>query len=63
MKMTNVINAIESPFDGIVSAFFFEAGELVSDGMLLAEVEAEVELTDDEEEAAEVESAKTEESA
>ncbi|WP_086024318.1 3-methylcrotonyl-CoA carboxylase [Shewanella pealeana] len=43
MKMTNVINAIESPFDGIVSAFFFEAGELVSDGMLLAEVVAEVE--------------------
>ncbi|MGS0690750.1 3-methylcrotonyl-CoA carboxylase [Shewanella sp. 30m-9] len=52
MKMTNAINAIESPFDGIVSAFFFEAGELVSDGMLLAEVEA-----------TEVESAKTEESA
>ena len=38
--MTNVINAIEAPFDGVVSAFFFEAGELVSDGMLLAEVEA-----------------------
>ncbi|MCK8044257.1 3-methylcrotonyl-CoA carboxylase [Shewanella sp. 1CM18E] len=54
--MTNVINAIESPFDGIVSAFFFEAGELVSDGMLLAEVEAAVE-------AAEAESAKTEETA
>ncbi|MGS0694668.1 3-methylcrotonyl-CoA carboxylase [Shewanella sp. 0m-4] len=59
MKMTNVINAIESPFDVIVSAFFFEAGELVSDGMLLAEVEAKAEK----EEAAEVESAKTEESA
>ncbi|MCL1139018.1 3-methylcrotonyl-CoA carboxylase [Shewanella pneumatophori] len=54
MKMTNVINAIEDPFDGIVSAFFFEAGELVSDGMLLAEVVAEVEA---------LESTETEESA
>ncbi|MCG9730858.1 HlyD family efflux transporter periplasmic adaptor subunit [Shewanella sp. Isolate13] len=39
MKMTHVINAIESPFDGVVTAFFFEPGELVSDGELLAEVE------------------------
>ncbi|WP_259649576.1 3-methylcrotonyl-CoA carboxylase [Shewanella sp. MBTL60-007] len=54
--MTHVINAIESPFDGVVSAFFFEPGELVSDGMLLAEVIAEVE-------AAEVEPAEAEESA
>ncbi|MFT5705351.1 MAG: biotin carboxyl carrier protein [Shewanella sp.] len=38
MKMTNVINAIESPFDGIVSAFYFDIGELVSDGALLVEV-------------------------
>ncbi|WP_299803160.1 3-methylcrotonyl-CoA carboxylase [uncultured Shewanella sp.] len=48
--MTNIRDTIEAPFDGIVSAFFFEAGELVSDGMLLAEVEA-------------LEPAKTEESA
>ena len=40
MKMTKVINAIEAPFNGVVSAFFFEPGELVSDGELLAEVEA-----------------------
>ncbi|ABZ77455.1 hypothetical protein Shal_2906 [Shewanella halifaxensis HAW-EB4] len=46
MKMTNVINAIESPFDGVVGAFFFEPGELVSDGMLLAEVEAKVETAE-----------------
>lgn len=31
---------MEPPYDGIVSAFFFDAGELVSDGMLLAEVSA-----------------------
>ncbi|RTR34428.1 3-methylcrotonyl-CoA carboxylase [Shewanella atlantica] len=36
MKMT--YSAIESPFDGTVSAFFFEPGELVSDGSLLVEV-------------------------
>ena len=34
------ITSLESPCDGIVSAFFFNAGELVSDGMLLAEVTA-----------------------
>ena len=34
------ITSLESPYDGIVSAFFFNAGELVSDGMLLAEVTA-----------------------
>ncbi|AQS37245.1 hypothetical protein Sps_02085 [Shewanella psychrophila] len=39
MKMTHVINAIESPFDGVVSAFFFEPGELVTDGTILVEVE------------------------
>ncbi|MEC4726906.1 3-methylcrotonyl-CoA carboxylase [Shewanella sp. D64] len=38
MKMTNVINAIESPFDGTVSAFFFNVGELVSDGAQLVDV-------------------------
>jgi len=38
MKMT--YSAIEAPFDGIVSAFFFEPGELVSDGSLLVEVTA-----------------------
>ncbi|MCL1093359.1 3-methylcrotonyl-CoA carboxylase [Shewanella kaireitica] len=32
------ITSLESPYDGIVSAFFFNAGELVSDGILLAEV-------------------------
>jgi len=37
MKMT--YSAIESPFDGTVSAFF-EPGELVSDGSLLVEVTA-----------------------
>ncbi|MGS0827376.1 ATP-binding protein [Shewanella sp. 0m-8] len=42
MEAMKMEYTIESPFDGIVSAFFFEAGELVSDGMLLAEVEAEV---------------------
>ncbi|MCG9730857.1 ATP-grasp domain-containing protein [Shewanella sp. Isolate13] len=43
MEAMKMEYTIESPFDGIVSAFFFEPGELVSDGMLLAEVEAEVE--------------------
>ncbi|BAJ01248.1 3-methylcrotonoyl-CoA carboxylase subunit alpha [Shewanella violacea] len=37
--MTHVIDAIESPFDGLVSAFFFEPGELVTDGTILVEVE------------------------
>ena len=39
MKMTHVINAIESPCDGVVTSFFFEAGELVTDGTILVEVE------------------------
>ncbi|WP_299811224.1 acetyl/propionyl/methylcrotonyl-CoA carboxylase subunit alpha, partial [uncultured Shewanella sp.] len=40
MEAMKMEYTIESPFDGIVSAFFFESGELVSDGELLAEVEA-----------------------
>ncbi|ABZ77454.1 Carbamoyl-phosphate synthase L chain ATP-binding [Shewanella halifaxensis HAW-EB4] len=43
MEAMKMEYTIESPFDGVVSAFFFEPGELVSDGMLLAEVVAEVE--------------------
>ena len=39
MKMTHVINAIESPCDGVVTSFFFEPGELVTDGTILVEVE------------------------
>jgi|GEM_PF-3487265 len=38
MKMT--YSAIESPFDGIVTSFFFDPGELVTDGSLLVEVKA-----------------------
>ncbi|WP_112354098.1 3-methylcrotonyl-CoA carboxylase [Shewanella benthica] len=48
--MTHVINAIESPFDGLVSAFFFEPGELVTDGTILVEVEP-LEPTETEEKA------------
>lgn len=40
MEAMKMEYTIESPFDGTVSAFFFDAGELVSDGMLLAEVSA-----------------------
>jgi len=36
MKMT--YSAIESPFDGIVTSFFFDPGELVTDGCLLVEI-------------------------
>lgn len=42
MEAMKMEYTIESPFDGVVSAFFFNAGELVSDGMLLAEVEPTV---------------------
>ncbi|GIU23451.1 acetyl/propionyl/methylcrotonyl-CoA carboxylase subunit alpha [Shewanella sp. MBTL60-007] len=51
MEAMKMEYTIESPFDGVVSAFFFEPGELVSDGMLLAEVEAEAEMTAEKEEA------------
>ncbi|MDB2386277.1 3-methylcrotonyl-CoA carboxylase [Shewanella sp.] len=34
------ITSLESPFDGVVTSLFFNAGELVSDGMLLADVTA-----------------------
>ncbi|WP_076408256.1 acetyl/propionyl/methylcrotonyl-CoA carboxylase subunit alpha [Shewanella sp. UCD-KL12] len=39
MEAMKMEYTIESPFDGAVSAFFFEPGELVSDGDLLVEVE------------------------
>ncbi|QQX78958.1 acetyl/propionyl/methylcrotonyl-CoA carboxylase subunit alpha [Shewanella sp. KX20019] len=42
MEAMKMEYTIESPFDGVVSAFFFNAGELVSDGMLLAEIEPAV---------------------
>ncbi|WP_299493804.1 acetyl/propionyl/methylcrotonyl-CoA carboxylase subunit alpha [uncultured Shewanella sp.] len=40
MEAMKMEYTIEAPFDGIVSAFYFEPGELVSDGTQLAEVEA-----------------------
>ncbi|WOT04186.1 acetyl/propionyl/methylcrotonyl-CoA carboxylase subunit alpha [Shewanella youngdeokensis] len=40
MEAMKMEYTIESPFNGVVSALFFDTGELVSDGMLLAEVEA-----------------------
>ncbi|ABV88120.1 acetyl/propionyl/methylcrotonyl-CoA carboxylase subunit alpha [Shewanella pealeana] len=51
MEAMKMEYTIESPFDGVVTAFFFEPGELVSDGMLLAEVEAKAEITAEKEEA------------
>ncbi|ACJ30144.1 Biotin/lipoyl attachment:Carbamoyl-phosphate synthase L chain, ATP-binding:Carbamoyl-phosphate synthetase large chain [Shewanella piezotolerans WP3] len=40
MEAMKMEYTIEAPYAGVVSAFFFDAGELVSDGMLLAEVSA-----------------------
>ncbi|MFT5789902.1 MAG: 3-methylcrotonyl-CoA carboxylase alpha subunit, partial [Shewanella sp.] len=51
MEAMKMEYTIESPFDGVVSAFFFNAGELVSDGMLLAEVTPEETAADEKEEA------------
>ncbi|BAJ01251.1 acetyl-CoA carboxylase biotin carboxylase subunit [Shewanella violacea] len=39
MEAMKMEYTIESPFDGLVSAFFFEPGELVTDGTILVEVE------------------------
>jgi len=41
MEAMKMEYTIESPFDGLVTAFFFEPGELVSDGSLLVEVTPE----------------------
>jgi len=38
MEAMKMEYTIESPFDGVVSAFFFDPGELVTDGSLLVEV-------------------------
>lgn len=43
MEAMKMEYTIEAPFDGIVSAFYFEPGELVSDGAQLVDVEASVE--------------------
>ncbi|MCL1125594.1 acetyl-CoA carboxylase biotin carboxylase subunit [Shewanella surugensis] len=40
MEAMKMEYTIEAPFDGVVSAFYFEPGELVSDGTQLVEVEA-----------------------
>ena len=39
MEAMKMEYTIESPFDGVVTSFFFEPGELVSDGTILVEVE------------------------
>ncbi|WP_065188619.1 acetyl-CoA carboxylase biotin carboxylase subunit [Shewanella woodyi] len=39
MEAMKMEYTIESPFDGVVSAFYFDIGELVSDGALLVDVE------------------------
>ena len=39
MEAMKMEYTIESPFDGVVSAFFFEPGELVTDGTILVDVE------------------------
>ena len=47
MEAMKMEYTIEAPFDGVVSAFYFEPGELVSDGTQLVEVEANTDTSND----------------